>query len=72
MMSNIEERIGTITMQVDFDDLIALECVKEVLEERIKASDSWEDQKVMRQWRRTVGRFLAITDNALWRFSDGD
>ena len=61
----IEQRTAVIEVEVDFDDLIALECIKEVLEERIKDSDSWEDQKVMRECKSTVGHFLVVVDNAI-------
>ena len=65
MYTPIEQRTARIEIEVDFDDLIALECVKEVLEEKIKDSDSWEDQKVMREWKSTIGHFLSVVDSAI-------
>jgi hypothetical protein len=46
-----------------FDDLVNLDCVSEVLFEKIQDSDDWEDQRVMRSWKKTVDKLrVAYSD----------
>ena len=51
--------------QKAFDDLVNLDCIAECMQERIKDSDSWEDQKAMRQWMKTLYKLRNAYENVV-------
>lgn len=59
------ETSGKITVDISFDDLIALDCIVEVLEEDIKDSKCKLDQDALRRWKRTIYKFRAAVENDL-------
>ena len=65
------ETSGKITVDVSFDDLVALDCLVEVLDEDIKDSKCHLDQNAIRQWQQTIFKFrLAVEQDLGYIFSN--
>lgn len=58
----------TITFEIGldalFDDIIAFDCVIEVMRERINDSSDYQDQATMRRWLKTLYKYNGLLERA--------
>jgi hypothetical protein len=54
-----------ITSESAFSDLVHLDCIADILDDRIKDSASHEDQTTMRRWLKTVYKLSTAYEKAL-------